>query len=624
MKTAARIEELRRALRLEHEEERRRWEEERRGTSRRDRIAAGIAVADLEPLDESWGLGGRLLLTVGREGRAISERFERGAMVELRPQREDEPVAVATIARRRTYELTLAFDRPPPETFSRDRAFIELAPNTVTHRRALANLDAVAQMESGAERRRRDAWFGDAPPRVNESAPPQHSGLNPEQAEALQRALEARDLHAIHGPPGTGKSTVLAALMKEEASRGSRIIATAASNAAVDHLLELALTHGLEAIRVGHPARVSESLRAHTLDDKLENHPDRAMLDELRDEAFELGGYARRQRRQGRSRERHGRARDASREARALLKRADEHERLLTRALLDEAQVVCATLATLTGPTLVGRRFDLAVFDEATQATEPLALATLRAADRVVLAGDPQQLPPTVLSPAAAQAGLAVSAIERVIEVHAPEVRTLLREQYRMSAAIMEFPSKHTYAGALRAHPSVAERRLDVTATDARVPFLFVDTAGKGFAEEPDADTASLRNPGEGELVVQHAHALLAAGLAPSQLALVTPYAAQVLWLRSRAPHPEVEIDTVDAFQGREKDAILVSLVRSNDAGALGFLKDLRRLNVSLTRARRHVVVFGDSATLSTHPTYAALIEHAMGRDAYRSAWAWP
>ncbi len=624
MKSTSRIDALRQALQLEHDEEQRRWNEQRSGASRQERIAQGIALADLDPLDESWGLGGRLLLTLGREARPISERFERGALVELRPLRDDEPVVRATLVRRRTYDITLAFDEPPPELVSRDRAFIELAPNTVSFRRARANLDAVARMESGSERRRRDAWFGDAPLRSQDTASAGESGLNPEQTEALERALSARDLHAIHGPPGTGKSTVLAALMAEEVARGSRVVATAASNAAVDHLLELALGRGLEAVRVGHPARVSSTLRAHTLDELLEEHPDRAMLDQLRDEAFELRGYARRQRHQGRSRERFGRARDANREARALLKRAAEHERMLTRAILDEAQVVCTTLATLSGPTLEGRRFDVAVFDEATQATEPFALAAFRAADRVVLAGDPHQLPPTVLSPEAARAGLATSALERLIAAHEPDVRTLLREQYRMNGAIMAFPSQQTYDGALRAHPSVAERRLELAAPDAEIPFLFIDTAGKGFSEERDDDSASLRNPGEGELALAHARSLLDAGLPPSELALVTPYAAQALWLRGHSPNPEIEIDTIDAFQGREKDVVLLTLVRSNDSGELGFLHDLRRLNVGLTRARRHLVVLGDSATLSVHPTYAALIEHAQAQDAYRSAWAWP
>ncbi|MEL6546344.1 MAG: AAA domain-containing protein, partial [Myxococcota bacterium] len=523
----------------------------------------------------------------------------------------------------RSFELTLAFERPPPEHVSHGRSFIELAPNSVTYRRAIANLDAVARMESGTDRRRRDIWFGEAAPRMETGANGSASErLNPEQGSAWAGALAAQDIYAIHGPPGTGKSTVLAEIMASEAKRETTLLATASSNAAVDHLLELALRQGLRAVRVGHPARVSEALQQHTLDYLIETHHERAVVDELRDEAYELMGYARRQRNQGRSKDRFGRARDAKREARELLSRAEELEALVARALLDEAQVICATLSMLSGHVLRDRRFDLALVDEATQATEPLVLGAFVSARRLVLAGDPKQLPPTVLSQKAARAGLGQSALERVMSIHNTDVCTMLREQYRMNNAIMAFPSAQSYDGQLRAHSSVAERQLPDEL--GAPPLLFVDTAGKGFSEERQPASSSLYNPGEGELVLGHVSRLLRDGLRGEQISVISPYSAQVQWLRAQCEEASVEIDTIDAFQGRENDAVLLSFVRSNDAGEVGFLSDERRLNVALTRARKHLAMFGDSATLSSDPVYAALIEHTQSTDAYRSAWAWP
>ena len=398
----------------------------------------------------------------------------------------------------------------------------------------------------------------------------------------------------------------------------------------MDHLLDLCLNKGLRAIRVGHPARVGPRFQEHTLDIVVEDHPDRVVSRELFDEAFSLLGYARRQRTQGRSRERFSNARASTTEAKSMLDEARALEKKAVRAVLARADVVCVTLASLGSGVLANEEFDLALLDEATQATEPLALLGFLRAPKVILAGDPQQLPPTVLSQEASKAGLGVSLFERLLKDHGDDVKRMLREQYRMNARIMDFPSREMYGGELRAHASVADRTLaEVLTAGAEVdapPVLFIDTAGKGFDEEVEPTTRSLFNDGEAGLIVARVRALLALGLSPRELAVITPYSAQAHRLRERveALHPEVEVDTVDAFQGREKDAILVSLTRSNGEGQLGFLTDLRRMNVALTRARRHLFVVGDSATLSGHPFYARFIEGTQASGAYRSAWEWP
>ena len=602
--------------------------------SLQQRADQGLSFLDLESIEEEVGLGGRVLVTLARQDRArFPARLDNGDQVSVMPRRAEvkEP-ARALVSRATATRVTLAFDRSPPPFIHEGLLRLDRVPNDVTFERVRAGLQRVKALDKGAARRKREVLLGNEPPRfdnLRDFSPSRP--LNPEQQDAVARALAAEDFFLVHGPPGTGKSTVLAEVAAQAVAQGQRLLCAAASNAAVDHLLDLCLDKGLRAVRVGHPARVTPRLQQHTLDLIVEDHPDRVLSRELFDEAFSLLGYARRQRTQGRSSSRFSNARASTTEAKSLLNEARALERKAVRAVLERSQVVCVTLASLDSGVLSHEEFDLALLDEATQATEPLALLGFLRAPKVILAGDPQQLPPTVISQEAAKQGLAVSLFERLLSDHGEGVKRMLREQYRMNSAIMSFPSKEMYGGELRAHPSVAERTLaDVlppgsTPVDAP-PVLFLDTAGKGFEEEQEKDTGSLFNRGEADLVVARVKELLAAGLAPRELAVITPYRAQAHALRERVEplSADVEVDTVDAFQGREKDAILVSLTRSNSEGQLGFLTDLRRINVAITRARRHLFVVGDSATLSGHPFYARFIESIQQGPGYRSAWEWP
>lgn len=624
------FDDLLRLLELERAAEKARYAEEKERLSLADLEAKGLVLLDVEVVEEAVGLGGRFLVTLERADRRPLARVHNGDLVEVRPRRaEAEETARGIVSRATRTRVQVAFDRAPPPFVSEGRLRVDLVPNDVTFDRARSAVMRFKAMDRGQERRKREVILGNEPPRFERPAELDTSRpLNPEQREAVARALAAEDFFLVHGPPGTGKSTVLAEIAVQAVSRGQRLLATAASNAAVDHLLELCLASGLAALRVGHPARVAPHLVQHTLDVVVEEHPDRQVARDLFDEAFELQGYARKQRRQGRSRERFANARESSAEARRLIEEARRLEKKAVQSVLQRAQVICATCASLEGGPLAGEEFDLALVDEATQAVEPIALLALLKADRAVLAGDHRQLPPTILSMEAAQRGLAKSLFERLLEDHGEGVKRMLAEQYRMHEQIMSFPSRELYAGQLRAHPSVAGRTLaEVLGEGATVdapPVLFLDTAGKGFDEGAPSESESRLNEGEAGLVVARARELLAAGLAPAELAVITPYSAQAALLRERIPELEVEVDTVDAFQGREKDAILVSLTRSNSEGRLGFLNDLRRMNVALTRARRHLFVVGDSATLGGHPFYARFIESVQEAGGYRSAWEWP
>lgn len=642
---------------LEHE---RRAEHERFAALQRElsigeRAARGFALLDLVLTDDGFGLGGRVLLHLERaDGGRLEGRIDSGDLVNLRPRRAEVSQApTAIVVRRSARELVLALDEPPPPFVQSGRLMLELQANDVTYRRARDALSAVRKLGqgSGPERKRVEILLGIEPPRSDrprsdrlrsEPAAEEPDPLNPEQRTAVERALLAQDFYLVHGPPGTGKSTVLAEIAWRAAARGERVLVTAASNAAVDHLLELCVGRGLRAVRIGHPARVAERLFPHTLSEQVAAHPDRQLAAELTDEAYSLRGYARKQRTRGRSADRFAQARQAHVDARALLGEARQLERRAIQTVLERSQVVCATLAGLASHELEASRFDLALIDEATQATEPLTLLAFLRARRLVLAGDHRQLPPTILSQAALAGGLGVSLFERLLADHGagtelhpelhPELHQMLREQHRMHRTIMSFPSQEMYGGALRAHPRAATRTLPELlpglSPELAPPLLLIDTAGKGWDEELAPGSDSYRNPGEAELLLHRLRLLLAAGLLPHQVAIIAPYSAQVSLLRERvaaslgnAVSEQLEIDSVDAFQGREKEAILVSMTRSGTAGQIGFLADLRRINVALTRARRHLLVVGDSATLATHPFYERLFAYAQHHAVYQSAW---
>jgi len=572
-----------------------------------ERAKRGLALLDVEAIEEG-GLAGRSLVTYARPGgRELGgAEIGVGGIVRVSPKRADaDDAPVGLVARRRRDRLSLAFDEPPPEWATEGRVVLELQPSSATYDRL-----------RGALRRMRDArrWHGvlrGEPPRFEAAEIAAPASLNEEQRLSFARALRARDLALVHGPPGTGKTTVLVEIVREAALRGEQVLASAPSNLAVDNLVERLVAAGVDAVRVGHPARVLPAVVEHTLDQKTRAHPQAQVASELVEQALRLRADARK-RKQRRGPGRFSEARAQEREARQLLAEARELEDRAERDVLERAQVVLATLTGIESRALEGRTFALAVVDEATQAVEPAAYLALLRADRAVLAGDHLQLPPTVISPDAQELGF--SLFERLAKLH-PKAMVTLAEQHRMNEKIMRYPSHALYGGKLRAHPSVAQHAID----DA--PFVFIDTAGRGFEEETPEESESKQNPGEAELAAAQVRALLQA-LGPADIAVISPYDAQVQKLRQLlADAPDLEIDTVDGFQGREKEAVVVSLVRSNPDGDLGFVADIRRINVALTRARRKLIVIGDSATIARHPFHAGLVKYAESIGAWRSAW---
>ena len=570
----------------------------------------------MEALDEA-ALAGRSLVTYGRPGRPLgASRIGVGALVrvELRRERRDDAPA-GIVARRSRDRVAVAFDEPPPDWATAGRVSLELVPSPVTWERLSAGLRRVA----AAEGKRWQAVLSGETPRFlpGPRGPALPTSLAPEQEAALDLADRALDVALVHGPPGTGKTTVLVEVIRRAAARGEKVLAAAPSNLAADNLLERLVAAGVDGVRVGHPARVVPALLDRTLEARVEGHEAARIAQGLVDEALSLRRGARK-RREKRGPGRWSEARDAERRARELLAEARRLEDRAERDVLDRAQVVVATLTGIDAPVLSGRRFALAAVDEATQAVEPAAILALLRADRAVLAGDHLQLPPTVISAAAAAGGLGVSLFERLAAAHGDAVMVTLLEQRRMNETIMKFPSRAMYGGRLRAHPSVAGWKLD------EEPLLFVDTAGTGFEEGTPEGSDSRHNEGEAALVAREVERVLALGVTPGDVAVISPYDAQVQRLRqvlAARVEQGLEVDSVDGFQGREKEAVVVSLVRSNDLGEVGFLSDVRRMNVAITRARKKLVVVGDSATVARHPFYEAFVRHAQETGTWVSAF---
>jgi ATP-dependent RNA/DNA helicase IGHMBP2 len=371
---------------------------------------------------------------------------------------------------------------------------------------------------------------------------------------------------------------------------------------------------------------VLKELQEHTLDLLVDAHPDVAVARRLIKEANQLFDKAARF---TRAKPLPGARQQMRADARELIADARRIESQVAEHLLDSASVLCATLTGVDTQVIGDRKFDLVVIDEAAQSIEPACWIPLLRAGRVVLAGDHCQLPPTIVSNEAAREGLSVSLMERLLRDLGSEISRRLTTQYRMHESIMGFSSEAFYESTLVADPSVAGHLLqDIPAVVpgelTSTPLTFIDTAGAGYDEELEPEGESRRNPQEAELVGRQVQVLLEAGVSPRDIAVIAPYAAQVRLLRDQLAIEGLETDTVDGFQGREKEAVVISLVRANATGEIGFLGDTRRMNVALTRARRKLIVIGDSATIAGHAFYHKLLEYFELHDAYGTVWDQP
>jgi ATP-dependent RNA/DNA helicase IGHMBP2 len=621
------LQRLIRLIEIEREAEAQRAVELCRRLSPADAERAGHSLVDLLIVDEEAGLGGRYLLKMAKRNRQRLPwtRLGVGSPIVLTSADDARTATRGVIYDRSQTTISVALAQLPDDAEDVEIWRLDLSSDEISSQRQRVALERAIRARGDRLAQLRDVLLGHRQPEFADavSEPALDAGLNASQLATVAFALTANDMALVHGPPGTGKTTTLVELIRRAVRRGQKVLACGPSNMAVDNLFERLLRYGERAVRLGHPARVMPELRGQTLDLLVERHGDVRLARKLVKDALAL---FRRASRTTRAKPEPGARRNMRTEAKSLLADARRMEEQAVEHVLDTADILCATTTGLDDDLLGGRRFDLAVIDEACQSTEPGCWIAIGRAERVVLAGDHRQLPPTVLSAEAQRQGFSVSLFERLAETNGAAIVKRLDAQYRMHAAIMEFSSLEFYEAELVADPTVASHLLSGLPGVAETaltnsPLEFIDTAGAGFDEEVEPDGSSRLNRREAELVVSKANALLEAGVAAGQIGVITPYAAQARLLREKLPLDDLEIDTVDGFQGREKEAIVISLVRSNERGELGFLSDLRRMNVAMTRARRKLLIIGDSATLASDPFYARLIAHFEAQGAYRSVW---
>lgn len=620
----------------ERETHRRIAREEREGLDLAARVKRGIALKGLVIDDTDALAGGRVLVWVKAPANIelADMRIGQGDPVQLwmgeraaGPNPEQSVQGV--VARVAAGKLGIAIDADALEllevgSFNLDRE----APEITFTRGEQAIARTRAAKPSSDLGRLREVIFGEREAELGraERVTWLDTALDATQQEAVSLALRARDVSLVFGPPGTGKTRTLVEIVRQLVASRHSVLVTAASNTAVDNLAERLADHRVSVVRLGHPARVSPAVESITLDALIDASGTRSAARRMFSQAADLRRRIDKRRERGNLDWHDARAMQS--EARGLVREARDMLNAERTSVLERAQVICATAGGVDGSALAGRMFDCVVLDEASQASDPLALAAVARAKKLVLAGDPRQLPPTVLDASAAAEGLASTLFERLSE--RPAITAMLLVQYRMHEALMRFPSESMYEGKLIAAHAVRLRSLadlpNVLPDDARPhPFCFLDASGKGWLEERSDDDPSTSNPGQAERTVRETRRLLSRGVAASEIAVITPYLAQARILRAAlrdAVLAGVEVGTVDGFQGREKDCVIVDLVRSNESSEVGFLADIRRMNVAITRARRFLLVLGDSGTLSNHRYYKALLDASETRDAYLSAWA--
>ncbi|MBN17062.1 MAG: hypothetical protein CMB37_02730 [Euryarchaeota archaeon] len=617
----------------ELEDEMKAVEERLKRWSRERLVENGVTLFDLFGRNDGWLFGERVVKMYTNGESLPHHRFRHGDIVTLsrKTPLKEKPIEGTVLSRSRKFIRIVVNEQPPK---IRDGTWrLDRGANRVAHDRMAMALESLfmdenstvlkellyGQVRDMEESASRPANLGGIQKRLMAQSE-QISGLNKSQSEAFAKAMRCR-LSLIQGPPGTGKTHTSVRILAAWSKNGAGpILAVADSNVAVDNLLEGLLEVGVRAIRLGQPVKVRESLRDATMAARMEEHHLREDVDTL----IQLNEDAMRRLPSLKGKEKGLAHRDINRG----WKEVRRIENQMRDDILQTAQVVCATCVGSGDLLLESRRFPLVLLDESTQATEPASLIPLtKGARHVVLVGDHQQLPPTVISRRAEDEGLRQSLFERLTHLGAPS--TMLRTQYRMHPVIREWPSERFYGGELEDGLDLKERPAPAGFLwpDWDAPVAFVPVDG---VEGTSPDGASKQNMDEAGLAVRIVDMLLSAGdIKPHDIGMVTPYSGQVRLLNDMFDsaggleendrYHGLEIKTIDGYQGREKEVIVLSTVRANDAGEIGFLRDQRRLNVAITRAKRGLIVIGNARTLRNDSNWESWCDWASerGLEAY-------
>ena len=661
------IEELEQTLHLleiEQEYERSEYETLLTETSPAERQKNGVTWYPVQIDIEEVTSNERLILNIRTNPeKAKDHKFHSGQTVSIftnkeglsKEERKDFRI-YGTIRKLKDETMLVMISEPEiPDWFDEGKLGVDLFYNETSYNEMKFALSKVIAASKNRLAELREILLGYKPTYFEDQKFSSLPDLNDSQNKAYSLALNARDFALIQGPPGTGKTTTLVRIIKEAVKEERQVLVCAASNNAVDLLVEKLAELGVNVLRMGNPARVSENSEKYTFESKLYSHPDYETIQGYKKEALLIQKKAFKFKRNFGKEEREERI-ALRNEAKGLFTLIRELEISIQKDILQSSEAICSTFVGITNSPASKMHFKTVFIDEATQASEPAAWIAVCRASRVIFCGDHKQLPPVVKSPEAVRGKLDVSLFEKIIfrleeskishrgtESQSKESSdsvldvpfVLLDTQYRMNEEIMDFSNELFYHGHLKAHSSVKEKTLDaVCGYSERIsPLCFIDTAGTDSDEELNEETLSISNTKEAELLLKHLTLCLekwnwnAKQKSEIKIGILSPYNDQIKSLRDLFDKTNlqkeycIEISTIDSFQGREMDIIYISLVRSNDEGDIGFLSDIRRMNVAMTRAKLRLVVLGDSATIGNHEFYKKFLEHVELHDSYESAW---
>ncbi|HLG03641.1 MAG TPA: AAA domain-containing protein [Bacteroidia bacterium] len=605
-----------------------------------ERRKNGVTWYPVRIISEELGAADNLTIEIERtQGLDELHQFSGGKLVEIFSNSGEKGSEAwkfpGTIKQVWANRMRIAFNTDEvPGWAERGKIGLNLLFDEAGYREMLIALQKVMDAENSRLAELRDIFYGEEKARFRKKDEKLlMSGLNQSQNEAVRLIDAAEDVAVVHGPPGTGKTTTFVHAIRYVLLHEKQVLVCSPSNVAVDLLTERCVREGISVLRLGNPARVSEDVINNTLDMRMTRHPNYSELKEYRKRAEEFFSMAKKYKRNFGHSERKQRNLLYT-EAKQLMKDATALEDYILWEQFDNCQVIACTPVVANSRLMRDRCFRTIFIDEAAQALEPMCWIPILRAERVIFAGDHWQLPPTVKSRKAEAGGLKDTLFERIVRTQ-PQATALLRTQYRMHEKIMQFSNRMFYEGKLEADLTVKDNLLSFdTADDLLVrPVEFIDTAGCGFNEEQNPETLSISNKEEADLLLKHLGNVLAQyDRKPDEflrIGIIAPYKQQTEYLAAQLELQEYvkesrhhfSVRTVDGFQGQERDIICISLCRSNNRGEIGFLADTRRMNVALTRAKRKLLVFGDSATLANHSFYRKFLDYVEEIGAHRSAW---
>ncbi len=624
-------------LKQEWEEDREQYRKKFLSASLSDKKEQGVCWYPTHLKKSKFGLAGKIVIELERlDGQNRSHLFQSGKSVAVFSNQDGIPASqrlngIINNVRNDVMTVTLHVEELP-DWLHRGKIGIDLLFDEASYREMEATLKSLMKAQKGRLGELRDILMGEVQPTVTLHDFPQLPELNPAQQEAVGLVLNAKDLAIIHGPPGTGKTTTMIAAIEESLKRYVQVLVCAPSNAAVDLLVEKLIEKNISTLRIGHPARVEDHILSQTLDAKIAQHDSYKDLKRLKKAAEDYRKLGLKYKRNFGHAER-TQKKLMLEQATRCREDAENLENYIVYDIFQKTQVVAATLVGSASQFLKGMEFPVVFIDEAAQGLEAATWIPILKSKKVVMAGDHCQLPPTIKSFEASRKGLAETLFEKTIKIH-PQVSKMLELQYRMPELIMGFSSNYFYENQLKSAPNTFLHSL----AEGEPVLEFIDTAGSGYADQLEEESLSTFNIEEARFCLSYLEKTIKRiGIGKLRengwnIGLIAPYKAQVRKLHEllfttydypnlRAFSDMLTIDSIDGFQGQERDLMLISLVRSNPQGEIGFLSDTRRMNVAMTRAKRKLIMVGDSATLSSNEFYASMLDYMDQNQCYSSVY---